>query len=251
MNKIGFGVGTLTLVCAASAPALADDYGTNDAETQATYADTHAADADTRTHVEAPRKALEIGVNAGYTQGFGALRGGSLLVNPADAGFGVGADLGYRVNPRWSIVATGQYNQFSASDALRTPTNIRGSVFSLGATYHTMPFGRLDPWLNVGAGYRLLSVAPDGARNDTLYHGFQLAKLQVGLDVRASKDIAIGPVIGGDLNYFAWQNPEQGPSNQAIADRRVSTFVFAGVQGRFDVGGTRETRLTEKMVGSR
>lgn len=213
--------------------------------------DDTSSDVDTRAWERAPRRAFEIGVNGGYTQGFGSLQGGPSTGNPTDAGFGVGVDLGFRVSTKWSIQGYSQYNQFVASDMVRTRTDVRSALLGASATFHAMPYNRIDPWLSVGSGYRMLWQMPDGAGNDVFYHGFQPARLHVGLDMRASKDVALGPVIGADVNYFVWKSPEGGMSGQMIADRRVSTFVFAGVQGRFDVGGHRQGRLAEKMVGSR
>jgi len=293
MNKIGIHVATLALACAGSAPALAQDYPTNNPDTRLNSTDTHPIDADThpidadtrqnnpdthppelgtrsvgpdlrlgdadttasdvdiRVWERAPRKAFEIGINTGYTQGFGSLQGGTAGGNPTDAGFGAGLDLGYRMSTKWSIQGYSQYNQFIASGMVATRTNVRSALLGVSATFHGMPYNRVDPWLSVGSGYRLLWQMPEGTGNDVLYHGFEPAKLQVGLDMRPSRDIALGPVIGGDVNYFVWKSPEMGPSNQMIADKRLSAFVFAGVQGRFDVGGYREPRLADKVVGKR
>lgn len=45
------------------------------------------------------------------------------------------------------------------------------------------------------------------------------------------------PVIGADATTFLWQ--DVGGNNTAIGSPAVSTFVFAGVQGRRDFGGTK------------
>ncbi len=68
-----------------------------------------------------------------------------------------------------------------------------------------------------------------------LSHGLQLARARVGLDVRVSPDVAIAPVVGADANMFLWQDVT---TSTAIADPRITTFIFAGVQGRMDIGGT-------------
>jgi hypothetical protein len=78
---------------------------------------------------------------------------------------------------------------------------------------------------------------------DTLWHGFQFAKLDVGMDLRSSEDFAIGPTIGVDLSQFMWRNPTGDAENQEIEGKRVVPFVYGGLQGRFDIGGTRERRV--------
>jgi hypothetical protein len=69
-----------------------------------------------------------------------------------------------------------------------------------------------------------------------------LAKLEIGADLRTDQDIAIGPTIGVDLSEYVWRNPAGDVGDQEIADKRVVPFVYAGLQGRFDLGGTRERR---------
>ncbi len=249
MNKTGIRLATVTLVCAASAPALAQEYTDNDIGVTTTT--TTTSDTATRSSLRAPRKAFEVGVNAGYTQGFGAIQNGIPTTDVASGGFGVGADLGYRFNPHWAILGHAQYSQFGAGNVQRDTTSVRGAGFGMSGVYHVMPYERLDPWVSLGSGYRMLWVAPEGASDDVMYHGLEIAKLQVGLDVRATKDIAVGPVLAGGLDYFTWQNSDLDRNFHMIPDRRVSTFVFAGVQGRFDVGGHRDSRLHDKMVGKR
>jgi peptidoglycan-associated lipoprotein len=99
---------------------------------------------------------------------------------------------------------------------------------------------RGDPWLRLGTGYRLLwETNPSGAQGITVMrHGFELLAAKVGYDVRVSEDVAIAPVIGADLNVFVWEDPSNG-SSRAMSNAQVGTFVYAGLQGRFDLGGTR------------
>ena len=56
----------------------------------------------------------------------------------------------------------------------------------------------------------------------------------MGFDLRVSPDIAIAPVIGADATMFLFQ--DVSGNIDIISSPRVSTFVFAGVQGRLDVG---------------
>ncbi len=179
-------------------------------------------------HVDAPIKALELSVGTGYTQGFGMLQGGVALPDVVTPGIAVDLGVGYRIDPHWSIGLAGQYQELTAERA----SGARGLTAGINAAYHLSPYTRADPWVQLGTGYRLLwETHPDPAPN-LLTHGFELAKLTVGMDIRVDKDVAIAPVIGADLNLPLWQN--NGPQ-VALNDPRVSTFVFAGVQGRFDV----------------
>lgn len=105
---------------------------------------------------------------------------------------------------------------------------------------------RLDPWVELGTGYRGFWETAEG-QNALLTHGFQLARARVGMDLRGSEALSIGPVIGADATLLLWQD---GGQQVAIADPRLSTFVFAGIQGRLDVGGTMVGVTTTTSGGS-
>jgi len=186
--------------------------------------------------VPVPSEALELKLGTAYAQGFGMLAPGRSLPDVAGAGLALHLDADYRVLPKWSLGVEAQYQQFSSEQN----TSARGFAASLGATYHFSPELRGDPWLRLGTGYRLLwENDPSGAPGSSvLRHGFELATAKLGYDVRISPDVAIAPVIGADVNLFLWQDPSNGP-NTALSTAQVGTFVFAGLQGRFDVGGKR------------
>jgi outer membrane protein W len=189
-----------------------------------------------RGAVRAPSNAFEIQVSTGYAQGFGpqiSTRGlpSTTLDRP---GMGAGLGLAYRATPNSSVGLVGSYTmQDTAGGA-----ELRGATASLDATYHANPFQRLDPFLSIGTGYRMLWDSPADNAADTFTHGFQLARAAIGVDVRVSKDIAIAPTLGGDVNMFLWRNATGG-SMQTIANPKVNAYLFAGVAGRFDMGGNR------------
>jgi len=197
--------------------------------------------------VRAPSNAFEIQVNTGYAQGFGPRipatnkAAASTIDRP---GMSAGLGLAYRATPNSSVGVVGAY---SMQDGVNGGT-LRGATAGLDATYHANPYQRLDPFLSLGTGYRMLWESPAGTAPDSLSHGFQLARAAVGVDVRLNKDIAIAPTLGGDVNMFLWRNTT-GSKTQMIDNPKVNAFVFAGVSGRFDMGGTRQRPST--YVGSR
>lgn len=74
-------------------------------------------------------------------------------------------------------------------------------------------------------------------------HGFELASAKVGYDVRLTEDFAFAPIVGADLNLFLWEGPA------ATGSAEGATFVYAGVQGRFDFGlahGVRGTSAQQR-----
>jgi outer membrane protein OmpA-like peptidoglycan-associated protein len=188
--------------------------------------------------VDAPKNALEIGVGTGWTQGYGQLRSGVDMRNVITPGIGIDLALMVRINPHWAVGVAGQYQEFESERA----TGARGMTAGLAAAWHVAPWARVDPWVQVGTGYRALWETHSSA-DATSTQGLELAKLSLGLDFRVSRDAAIGPVIGADVSI---------PS---VSDPRAATFVFAGAQAHFDVGGTRvgpprheETQITQARV---
>jgi hypothetical protein len=179
----------------------------------------------------APTNAIELKVGTGYTQGFGRIAPDRGVPDVAGPGIGVGVDADYRAAPRWSLGLEGEYQEFQSARNLAA----RGAAANVGFTYHTAPSLRGDPFVRLGAGYRLLwDVSPPGEPT-TLRHGFELAKATVGYDIRLSSGIALAPQIGADVNLFLWQ--DRNGVNRALSSPQVGTFVFAGLQGRFDIGG--------------
>ena len=185
-------------------------------------------------HVAAPSNALELTVGSGYTQGWGMIQSGSVLRDVATPGIGFDLGVGYRLNHRWSIGLTGQYNELYSPHE----HGVRGMTGGLAATYHFMPETGVDPWFEFGSGYRLMWVDNTAPSQNVLYHGFEAVRARVGLDLRLTPDIAIAPVVGADANVFVWQNT--AGNNTTITDPRPNTFIYAGIAGRFDVGGKRE-----------
>ncbi len=191
-----------------------------------------------QNRVPAPINAFELNVGTGYTQGFGLILPGTGIPSVAGAGIAADADFGYRVNPLWSIGVQGEYQEFTAE----RNTAARGFAGNIGATFHAAPLLRGDPYMRLATGYRgLWSVNPPGAPT-TFIHGFELGKLQLGYDMRVSREVALSPQIGIDLNLFVWQ--DQNGVNTRLSSAQVGSFVFAGLQGRFDMGGSSTNTTT-------
>jgi peptidoglycan-associated lipoprotein len=71
-----------------------------------------------------------------------------------------------------------------------------------------------------------------------LRHGFEPIAAKAGYDIRVTPDVAVAPFVGADLNVFVWQSLNN-TSNTALHKAQLGTFLYAGLQGRFDIGGTR------------
>jgi hypothetical protein len=183
--------------------------------------------------------ALEIAVGTGYSQGGGKL-GGALgnLEDISGPGGAVELDLGYRIIPQLTVGTYGTFSTYQHGDHLDSGTNVLGATAGVQAAWHFRSDTSIDPWVSLGGGWKGLWLNPSQGKVTAL-QGFELARLQIGADYRVSKDIAISPVIGGSLSMFVSQDSPMTTDYTEIADKKVNLTGFAGLSGRFDLGGTR------------
>ncbi|MDB5218184.1 MAG: uncharacterized protein JWO86_6111 [Myxococcaceae bacterium] len=182
--------------------------------------------------IPAPSRAFELTAATGYAQGFGTLQPGTSMPRVATAGVGVDARVGYRIEPHFAVSLGGEYQELAA----QRDDAARGFALSLALQYHILPNARVDPWLELGSGYRMLWLVPFGPTPTTFFSGPELVRVRAGLDLRVSPDVAIAPTIGADATMFVFRDDT---ASSVIGDPKLSTFVFAGLQGRIDVGGER------------
>jgi len=234
MFKFGIAIATFAVVAASASSASADMSQMG----QSSQSSAVESERLPRGTVLAPGSAFEIQVNTGYAQGFGPQipsKGSLPSASLNRAGLGAGLGLAYRATPHSSVGVVGSYSMQDTAKGAQQ----RNVVAGLDATYHANPYQRLDPFFSLGAGYRMMWDRPASGAPDTFSHGFQLARAAVGVDVRISKDVAIAPTIGGDADMFLWRSAK-GQSTQTIQHPKVNGYLFAGVTGRFDLGGTRQ-----------
>jgi hypothetical protein len=123
---------------------------------------------------------------------------------------------------------------FSRGDQVDSSSNLYSATAGVEAAWHFLPSAnQLDPWVSLGTGWRGYWI--HGDQGTTSLQGLQLAKLQAGLDYRVSRDIAISPVIGADLSMFLSESTPFASGFSNITDPKVNTFLFGGLQGRFDI----------------
>jgi hypothetical protein len=184
------------------------------------------------------RNALELGIATGYSQGGGDLGGGMAnLEDIAGAGVAVEIDLGYRVFPNLTLGVYGTFAGYAQGDLISN-TAVLGGTAGLQAAWHFRPEMSLDPWVSVGGGWKALWLEPDSGDRTSL-QGFDLARVQIGLDYRVTPDLAIAPVVGGSLGLYVGQNTPMSDGYSEIEDKEVNFTGFAGLSGRFGAGGAR------------
>jgi hypothetical protein len=200
---------------------------------------------DTGTHynkfdhyMPAPRNAFEVQLGFGWGQGFGGIGTGTRAVDELSGPGGtLQLTLGFRATPHFMIGVYGTGSQFQRGDSTLSGTEVRSATAGLQADFHFRPTRVVDPWVSLSTGWRGMWLSPNVGESTSLI-GLQLARLQIGLDFRASPGVAIAPVFGADASMFLSQNGplQQGFSN--VGNPHVNFFLFGGLQARFDVGGT-------------
>jgi hypothetical protein len=205
------------------------------------YAEPESPDASASfDHPVAPvNHAFEIAVGTGYTQGGGKLGGGmGSLEDISGPGGAVELDLGYRVIPELTLGAYGTFAKYQHGDQIASDTDVLGATAGIQAAWHVRPEASIDPWVSLGTGWKALWLNPASGKVTSL-QGFELARLQLGVDYRVSKNIAISPVIGGGVSLLVSQDSPMTTDYTEIQDKKVNFTGFAGLSGRFDLGGSR------------
>lgn len=188
-------------------------------------------------HVTPADRAFEISIGTGYTQGAGELgEGMSDLQDIAGPGGAANLELGYRIIPHLTLGAYGSFARHSSGDSLADDTNVLAATAGIQAAWHFLPDRSIDPWVSLGTGWKAVWLDPDQGKATAL-QGFELARLQVGVDYRISPEVAISPVIGGGLGMFVAEDSPMTSDYNEIQGKKVNLTGFAGIAGRFDVGG--------------
>ena len=209
--------------------------------TGAAHAEGNDQTQESRTEKTAPMKnAVELTIGSGYTQGFGDVASGKpTLGDLGKAGGVIQGGAGYRIIPQLALGVYGSWAMFGHGAQSDPTGHIYSSTAGVQADYHFLPAGHeLDPWVSLGTGWRGYWITGD--RGTSTMHGMELAKLQVGIDYRIDKQVAISPVVGIDLSTFLTQATPENDAWHKVSSPDVNTFVFAGVQGRFDIPVDRE-----------
>jgi hypothetical protein len=102
-----------------------------------------------------------------------------------------------------------------------------------------MPYSRIDPWVGLGAGARAYFIDSSKGPADALY-GVDILRLRVGADYRLGSSTRLGPMLGATMTSFV-AHQTAGDDPEDLETPGLSSVVFAGFQGRFDIGGERVT----------
>lgn len=181
------------------------------------------------------KNALELTLGTGYAQGYGEIaRGQPTLRDVSEAGGALQVGVGYRLLAHLTVGVYGSGAAFGRGSDVDPAADLWSATGGVQADWHILPARQVfNPWVSLGSGWRGYWVKSDAGT--TSLQGWEIAKLQVGVDYRIDRNLAISPVIGADLStFFTQETPSPGGFGN-VTSPRVNTFLFGGLQGRFDI----------------
>jgi hypothetical protein len=183
----------------------------------------------------APAQAFELTLGSGYNQGFGDIGGeGFDLGDYARGGPGLRLGLGYRIDPRWMVGGYMEGAIYKRRQNAEGDTRAWGGGMGIQGAYFVAPYSKINPWLGLGTGVRAYVLHRPNADTSAAY-GWDILRASVGLEYRMTSTTSMGPMFGATITTFGARGDVSEP--EQIGDRKASTFIFAGMQGRFDIGG--------------
>ncbi len=178
-------------------------------------------------------RGLELSLALGYGKGVGPVGAGVPTVQRlGDAGGTAALDFGWRLNPRWMVGAYGEFGVF-AGNVAEIADGARTAAAGVQGQFHVMPERRYDPWIGLGFGWRGYWADTNGGTYGL--QGLDLARLRLGVDYRLSPGVAMGPVFGVTVTQFLSAKPTGSGSYSDVNDRKINTFFFGGLAGRFSL----------------
>jgi hypothetical protein len=182
-----------------------------------------------------PAQAFELTLGSGYNQGFGDIDGSGLnLGDYARGGPGVRLGLGYRIDPRWMVGAYAEGARYMRRQNPEGDTRAWGGGMGIQGAYFIAPYSTINPWVGLGTGVRTYVLQRPNTDTSVAY-GWDIVRASVGVEYRLTPSNSIGPMLGATITTFGARGDANAP--EEIQDREPSTFVFVGMQGRFDIGG--------------
>lgn len=173
---------------------------------------------------------LEIALALGSTASRGDIGDGMNAEDLIGSAARLELAIGSRVTPNLTLGFYGNA-QASPHHGRRAHTGAAG----LEAAFHLRPDRSIDPWISLGSGVRAYLVDDGGY---TIGVGAELARLQVGVDFRASERFAIGPVVGVSASLFGAEKQPMQDFHE-LSGKGINWTLSAGIAGRFHLFGRR------------
>lgn len=174
---------------------------------------------------------FELGVRIDAQLPVGEVFGGTSVKDMTAGQAALQVDLGWRIDPRWSVGAFTRYG-IALVNGCTDNVSCSGHDLRLGVEgqLHLLPGSAIDPWIGLGAGYEWLSLSSSTSAVDTevTFKGPTFALLDVGADYRVSDTVGVGPYLEASAGQF------RSTGSSGLARKRAHLWVGLGVRGWFD-----------------
>lgn len=195
----------------------------------------------------ASARSAQEGFGASFRLAYG-IPAGKIAANTFDVGDIISGtlplqlDLGYRFSRNFSAAFYGSFAPgFMNDDGACYGGDCSGKVvrFGIEGIYHFTPRQQADPWLGVGIGYEWASLDWNGWGMGA--HGWEFLNLQLGVDFRASREVAVGPFVSFSLSqydratgYLVW---DEGATTgtASIPEKALHHWIQLGVRCSFNL----------------
>jgi len=209
----------------------------------------------------AQRGAVEIGLRVAYAIPFGTQgttdthRIDTKLSDWIKGMIPIEIDAGYRITPHAYVGLSFQYG-FAFVNTSTTPAcggdprfsptgqslscSSRDLRLGANAQVNLAPGHAFEPWLGLGVGYEWLSLDVSGpVINATLLKagsGLEFVNVQLGGDIVAARNVAVGPFIGVSLGHYR-SISMTGPQvyRTEVTNEALHEWLEFGLRGAFDV----------------
>jgi hypothetical protein len=197
---------------------------------------------------------ISVGARTGWAIPFGYLSRGEPMSSNFRGMFPLGIDAVYRLDRRFDVGAYLQYGLVSvAPDICPAPLSCSAHDvrFGVSAHWHFLatkgslgegegdpPPGSFDPWIGIGFGYEIATIALSlgGDHASRSYRGFELGRFEVGLDYLAAPRLRLGVFVDASMDQFttAHQEDSMRSGNFSIQGTGVHGWTVPGIRLRYD-----------------
>ncbi|HVV48303.1 MAG TPA: hypothetical protein VHO06_01470 [Polyangia bacterium] len=196
------------------------------------------------------RPGADLGVRVGYAVPMGSTTGaaGDDLSNLFSGAVPLILEAGYRIDAAFSLGLTFQYAFAQVNGMVgcdnQPGVSCSGSVIRLGAEgiYRLPVEGAFVPWLGLGTGYEWISfdVSGNGYQESIGAHGFEFVNFQLGGDIRAAPQFAVGPFVSLSIGQYdtaslSGNAPGYTAMSADIANKATHEWLEFGVRGTLNL----------------
>lgn len=236
-----FVAGAVAALSMAAAPAASADVPVTSTRRDAPAARNDVAEAPDAPN--APRRApppnegFQLAIGSGYSIPFGNVDDSLSQSNFVSGQVPLLMDIGYKLSPHVYMGAYVGLGFGQAGDRLANLCDDSGvdcssSTLRVGFNlqYHMNPGDRWNPYIGYGIGYEFTSFEASGPGGNAAVSvsGFELARLGVGVDYRASSAIGFGPYA--DLGLGIYSNISDGGPSMPLASASMHGWLGLGVR---------------------